>query len=226
MFGSTSCTGTLYSYQTFIHLSSNLATWYRRIHIASLQQGNSPLKDLPTPVSAVRGVFSLFLLNGHPSLNMAALHRSPGHSTGTITIWQPASGGLPAFSASASKYHTRVKTRRKKKPSWQDLIAKCQVFIKTKTQAHFHSQTYTHFLTLRICVHTSVRSHHITRGEENTAVCLWFIFVLFPPLDRPLVLLHPRTRTLTYKHTHIDTLSHTDSRWPGTPITLSPSLKS
>ena len=52
--------------------------------------------------------FYFFFVNGHPSPNMATHHRSPGLTTGTLTIWQPASGGLSVFSASALKYHTKT----------------------------------------------------------------------------------------------------------------------
>lgn len=134
------------------------------IHPSPLQSGNLVPKDLLNITSTWKlttegfthphlclhcGVFTFFFffLNGHPSQSTATLHRIPGYSTGSTTIWQPASGGLSVFSGSASKYHTKIKTRRKKKPSWQDLIAKCQVFTKTKTQAHFQTPTHTHVHT-------------------------------------------------------------------------------
>lgn len=131
------------------------------IHPSLLQPGNLVPKDLLSITSTWKlttegfthpplhcGVFFCFcFVNGHPSPYTATLHRSPGQSTGTITTWPPASGGLSIFSASAaSKYH-RNKTRRKKKPSWQDLFAKCQVFTKTKTREHFQTQTHTHIHT-------------------------------------------------------------------------------
>lgn len=96
-----------------------------------------------------------------------------------------------------------------------------------KNKPWAHSQTQNTLLTLRICVHTSVRSHHIIFfcGEENTAVRLWFIFVLFPPPDCSLVLAHLHAHTNTEIHTSTR-VRHLDSGWPGTPITLSPSLKS
>lgn len=148
MFGSTSCTGTLLSPQTFIHLSSNLATWYRRIYLASRQHGNSPLKGLPTPISALWGVFFfLLLLNGHRSQNTATLHRSPCYPTGIFTIWQPASGRLSVFSASASKMSHRKETRRKEKPSRKDSITKCQVLTKTEKYKHIFRHMNTHAYT-------------------------------------------------------------------------------
>lgn len=65
---------------------------------------------------------------------------------------------------------------------------------KDKKQAHFQSQTYIHFLTLRICVHTSVRSHHITHGEE----ILLFVCGLF--LCFPSPGLSPRVASPTRSH--------------------------
>lgn len=103
------------------------------IHPSLLQPGNLVQKDLlrlttymethhwriyqPPPLHC--GVLFLFFccfffLNGHPSSNTATLHRSPGLSTGTITIWQPASGGLSVLAASASKYHTKIKPEGRK----------------------------------------------------------------------------------------------------------------
>lgn len=71
------------------------------------------------PSSAHAGVFLLlffsFFVNGHPSPNTATLYGSPGPSTGTITTWQPASGGLLLSSANAaSKYHTEIKPEGRK----------------------------------------------------------------------------------------------------------------
>lgn len=89
-----------------------------------------------------------------------------------------------------------------------------------RKQAHL-SHKHTQFLTLRISVHTSVRSHHITCGEENTAVCLWgffflFFFCAFPPRDCSPVLPHPRAHK---QNPHSSTSSNTVSWWSGTSTT-------
>lgn len=105
------------------------------IHPSLLQPGNLVPKDLLSITSQWKlttegfvhthfctvGCFFFFFFKWSSFQDTATLHRSPGHSPGTIT-----SGNLyqEVFPASASKYN-KNKTRRKKKPSWQDLIAKC-----------------------------------------------------------------------------------------------------
>lgn len=187
------------------------------------------------PPSLHYGVFFFFflLLNGHRSQNTATLHRSPCYPTGIFTIWQPASGRLSVFSASASKMSHRKETRRKEKPSRKDSITKCQVLTKTEKYKHIFRHMNTHaytrtffFLTLRrICVHTSVRSHHITHGEEILLfVCALFCAFPFPGLSSSVT--SPMHTDILQVHTliHFVTLIP-DSQ--GTPISsLSPSLKS
>lgn len=96
-------------------------------------------------------------------------------------------------------------------------------FSDTWTRMHIHALF---FLTLRrICVHTSVRSHHITHGEEILLfVCALFCAFPFPGLSSSVT--SPMHTDILQVHTliHFVTLIP-DSQ--GTPISsLSPSLKS
>lgn len=123
----------------------------------------------------------------------------------------------------------KIKTRRKKKAFMASFNCQMSSSHKDKKNTSTFSDTNTHtqkhFLTLWICVHTSVRSHHITYGEEILLfVC--GLFCAFPPLDCPLVLLHLRARTLDL-HTHTSTLDLHRFPWAGHPNNpLTPSLKS
>lgn len=151
--------------------------------------------------------FFFFLLNGHHSQNTATLHRSPCYPTGTFTIWQPASGRLSVFSASASKMSHRKETRRKEKPSRESFNCQMSSSHKDgKTQAHFqtheHTCIYTHFfwhLEEFVCI---LQLEAIISLMGKKYCCLFVLyFVLSPPLDCPLVLLYPCTLTY-YKYIH------------------------
>lgn len=221
--------------QTFIHLSSILATWYRRIYSASLQHGNLTLKDLPTPAPARGGVFVLFLLSvssGHSStLKQESWSFIRHHHHVATCVTRDATFPCQCFKMS----DTHKKTKRDGRESLCGKISLPNVSRKrqkkqNKKKTWAHSQTQNTLLTLRICVHTSVRSHHIIFffffvGKKILLFVLWFIFVLFPPPDCSLVLPHLHAHTNTEIHTSTR-VRHLDSGWPGTPITLSPSLKS
>lgn len=72
------------------------------------------------------------------------------------------------------------------------------------------THAYTQFLTLRICVHNSVRSHHITYGEEILLfVCDLFLCSVLPWI----VLWCSPTRTHTDIQVH--TLTHVVTQIPG-----------
>lgn len=129
-----------------------------------------------TPASAL-GLFCFYLLFFF--LKMLILHWTQQPLNGFLVVRQPLTTGNlhqeerePAFSASASKRHMETKLDGGKSLCGKIELPICHVIIKTKTSTFSVTSIYTHFLTLRICVHTSVRSHHITHGEENTAVCL------------------------------------------------------
>lgn len=153
------------------------------------------------------------------------LHRSPGRSIGTITLWQPASGGLSFFSTSASKYHTKIKPEGRNSLCGKISLPNVESSQRQKKkQAHFQTQIHTHIHTFWhlgfVCI---LLLEAIISLTGKKYCCLFVVyFCAFPPLDCPLVLLHLCARTLTNKYTHQHTCSHTDSRWPGQPpITLS-----
>lgn len=100
----------------------------------------------------------------------------------------------------------------------------CQISFSLKDKKKHILVTNTHFLTLRISVHTSVRSHHITCGEENTAVWLCFSFFV---LSLPGIVLRCCLTHAHKQNPHSSTSSNTVSSWSGTSITLfQPSFKS
>lgn len=72
-----------------------------------------------------------------------------------------------------------------------------------------------------------VRSHHITCGEENTAVWLWGFYLFFFVLSLPGFVLRCCLTHALKQIPHNSTSSNTVSWWSGTSFTLSqPSLKS
>lgn len=214
-------------------ISKNQDVWFNQLHGYSvitpdihpslLQSGNLVQKDILSitstwklttegfthPHLCTMGCFFFFLLlNGHRSQNTATLHRSPCYPTGIFTIWQPASGRLSVFSASASKMSHRKETRRKEKPSRKDSITKCQVLTKTEKYKHIFRHMNTHAYTRTfffwhleefVCI---LQLEAIISLMGKKYCCLFVLyFVLSPSLDCPLVLLHPCTLTY-YKYIH------------------------